>query len=319
MTESDDRITTNPLSFGHYRQHWWGHLIAAAFVMGEVGAGLVVLSLLTGFHEALLVGWLVVIVGKNTAHIMYLGRPERFWKVMKRPDRSWIARGFWATAILGVGGAFLLLPVFLGGAWTIPDLLFYPVAGITLLAALFIMFYDGLIMSTPRSVPLWNSYFVPTLCFSYGALGGVTLWMVISNYYAAPSVEPLTPLLADPTLLTGAIGELKIFLILANLVLVGYYLVTMSKREGTPQNNVEMLVRGRYRTVFLGVVLSIGLVATLIFAILHYTTHVRLWLIVIAATELVGEFALLYMLLQSGLYRVQTSPGLSEQQYRHID
>ncbi|MBI2874084.1 MAG: nitrite reductase, partial [Firmicutes bacterium] len=81
---------------GYRRQTEWSTLIALSFFFGKVGAGLFAISLFLGSGLLGLVGLVITAVGKGTAHLLYLGRPERFIRAMARPDRSWIARGIWS-------------------------------------------------------------------------------------------------------------------------------------------------------------------------------------------------------------------------------
>ncbi|MDH3991156.1 MAG: hypothetical protein OEV34_18625, partial [Gammaproteobacteria bacterium] len=61
-------------------------------------------------------------------------------------------------------------------------------------------------------------------------------------------------------------------------------------------------------TVFVGLVIILGLVGTIILASLHLWLG-AVWLFVaIAVTELTGDFALLMVLLKSGLFSTQAPP-----------
>jgi formate-dependent nitrite reductase membrane component NrfD len=88
------------LKYGYYRQAWWNWLIGTAFFCGGLGAGLFLISLASGQRLGMILGYLVVVLGKNGAHLLYLGRPARFWRADMRPDRSWIARGIWQAGCL---------------------------------------------------------------------------------------------------------------------------------------------------------------------------------------------------------------------------
>jgi len=63
---------------GYNPQTEWAWLITTAFFLGEVGAGLFLVSLFLpgkiGLVSAI-AGWLIVTVGKNTFHFIYLGKP----------------------------------------------------------------------------------------------------------------------------------------------------------------------------------------------------------------------------------------------------
>src|SRR3990172_7389619 len=86
-------------SVGFRVQREWSWLILFAFFLGGMGAGLFLISYFIGFNIGLVVGLLIVAVGKNTAHLLFLGRPERFWRAFTQPFISWISRGIYFDTI----------------------------------------------------------------------------------------------------------------------------------------------------------------------------------------------------------------------------
>ncbi|MFQ5776699.1 MAG: NrfD/PsrC family molybdoenzyme membrane anchor subunit [Terriglobia bacterium] len=288
-------IAPHRFSYGYYRQTWWNWLIGSAFFFGEIGAGLFLTSILTGHWLGMVSGYLVVVVGKNAAHLLYVGRPERFWRAALRPDRSWIARGIWATGVFAVAGFLSLFPRVLEPYWhfgTQSELLIAFLAG---LSAFFIMFYDGFVMKASRSIPFWYTPLLPVLCITYASLGGTTLSLTLREL-SGESV---------PALLVKA----EYFLLVVNLLLLAIYLFRMSRWAPAARESVGLLLRGAYAFAFLGLVLLVGLVGTLLLSIVHSWTDWT-WLVVLVATcELTGDFALLMVLLKSGLFSPQTAPA----------
>ena len=297
--QSSIAIAPHRFAYGYYRQSWWNWLIGTAFFFGEIGAGLFLVSLLTGHALGLLVGYLIVMVGKNTAHLMYLGRPARFWRAAMRPDRSWIARGIWATGIFGVCGALLLLPRFLSFAWQPQGTAASAVVWLAGLAALFIMFYDGFVMNSSRAIPFWNTAMLPLLCLTYAALGGTTLSLTLRELTGTGEAAP------------ALLVQFEYILLVTNMVLLAMYLAHMWDWSPAARETVRMLVVGPYARFFLGLVLAVGLVATLLLALVHSQMHATWLAILIAACELTGDFALLMVLLKSGLFSPQTAPAYS--------
>ncbi len=297
MTTYSATIAPHTFAYGFYRQTWWAWLIGSAFFFGEIGAGLFLVSLLAGQWVGMLVGYLIVMVGKNLAHLLYLGRPERFWRVATRPDRSWIARGIWATGILGVTGFILLAPHVLGvtpqlsaGASTV-------VFWLAALSAFFIMFYDGFVMSVSRAIPFWHTKMLPLLCLTYASLGGVTLFLTFNVLLRWESVH------------AGLLLRIEYALLAANFVLLAVYLYRMSRWLPAARETTRSLLKGHYAGVFLGLVVFAGLIGTLLLASLHIW-FVSMWLVIgIAATELTGDFALLMVVLKSGLLSAQAAPS----------
>ncbi|HSA92000.1 MAG TPA: DmsC/YnfH family molybdoenzyme membrane anchor subunit [Terriglobales bacterium] len=286
-------IAPHRFGYGYYRQSWWNWLIGTAFFFGEIGAGLFLVSLITGHALGLLVGYLIVMVGKNTAHLMYLGRPARFWRAAMRPDRSWIARGIWATGIFGVTGAVLLLPRYLALGWQPAP----AIAWLAGLAALFIMFYDGFVMNSSRAIPFWNTGMLPLLCLTYAALGGTTLSLTLRELTGQGETAP------------ALLVQFEYILLVTNLVLLAMYLAHMWDWSPAARETVRMLVVGRYARFFLGLVLALGLVATLLLAVIHSRVPATWLAVLIATCELTGDYALLMVLLKSGLFSPQTAPA----------
>jgi formate-dependent nitrite reductase membrane component NrfD len=271
-------IARHRFAYGNYRQEWWSWLIGSAFFFGEIGAGLFVVSLLTDQWLGMLIGFLVVSVGKNGAHLLYLGRPERFWRAAMRPDRSWIARGIWATGIFMASGFLVLFPQALAPVWTPGDQLLQVAAVVAGVAAFFIMFYDGFVMNSSPAIPFWHSQLLPVLCLSYAALGGATLGLTLMKLQG----------LEIPALLINA----EYFLLVFNLLLLGFYLFHMSKLRPAARESVRLIV---------------GLFGVFMFSVaqnwIQWTTLIGL----VSVCELTGSFALLMVLLKSGLLSAQSA------------
>ncbi len=166
---------------GYNPQKEWAWLITTAFFLGEVGAGLFLVSLFLPGKVALwsaIVGWLIVTAGKNTAHFIYLGKPWRFWRMVFRPQTSWISRGFYATGSLMAFG-FLHIVASMAGKHHHIKHAHHVACGIS--AHSVVMIYDGIVMTYSPSLPLWNNSLLPILRLSYAVMGGVTLALLIAG------------------------------------------------------------------------------------------------------------------------------------------
>lgn len=285
-------------AYGYYRQEWWSWLIGSAFFFGEIGAGLFLVSLLSGYWTGMAAGFLIVVVGKNTAHLLYLGRPARFWRAAMRPDRSWIARGIWATGVFMASGLALLFPQVLAsfGMPAEGTAIIHVLAGAS---AFFIMFYDGFVMKASRSIPFWSTWLLPVLCLTYAALGGSTAALALRELGGG----------SNPRWLVQA----EYSLLVVNLVLLVLYLFRMSRWHPAARQSVQLLLRGTYAFAFLGLVLLVGLAGTFFFSLMHSLTHWTWMVILVATCELTGDFALLMVFLKSGVFSPQTAPALRAQ------
>lgn len=243
----------------------------------------------------MVIGYLIVVVGKNSAHLLYLGRPLRFWRAAMRPDRSWIARGIWATGIFAAAGFVYLMPHLFGGAWRLLDSAQTFSAWIAGLAALFIMFYDGLLMSASPAIAFWHTPMLPLLVLMYATLGGTTLSLALREI--AGLHDQVVP----------ALLHAERLLLLGNLVFLGAYLWRMSRWTPAARETVRLLLAGPYARAFVGIVVSVGLVATFLLSLAAAGAATRALLLVIATCELAGDFTLLLLLLKSGLFAPQTA------------
>lgn len=288
-------IAPHRFAFGYYRQSWWNWLIGTAFFCGGLGAGLFLVSLLTRSAAGMIAGYLIVVVGKNTAHLLYLGRPLRFWRAAVRPDRSWIARGIWATGIFGIAGLVCLLPYLFGANWELGGRAGAMVSWVAALSAFFIMFYDGLVMKASPAIPFWRTGMLPLLCLMYATLGGTTLSLTLRAILGV--TDRFAPLLL----------RAEHWLVVANLFLLGIYLLRMSRWVPAARETVRLLLKGAYARAFVGLVLLVGLVATLLLSLVAARSQAAWLLLLIAACELTGDFTLLMVLLRSGLFSPQTA------------
>jgi len=288
-------IAPHRFAVGYYRQTWWNWLIGSAFFFGEIGAGLFLISFLTGHWLGMAVGYLIVMVGKNSAHLLYLGRPARFWRAAMRPHQSWIARGIWATGVFAASGFLVLFPRFLEPYWQLGAASKAAIGVLAGFSALFIMFYDGFVMKASRSIPFWDTGLLPVLCLTYATLGGTTLALTLRELRGE----------AVPAVLVNA----EYLLLVLNLVLLGVYLFRMSRWTLAARESVRLLLHGAYAFAFLGLVLLVGLMGTLALSLVHHWMQWTWMVVLVAACELTGDFALLMVLLKSGLFSPQTAPA----------
>ncbi|HPD60486.1 MAG TPA: polysulfide reductase NrfD [Thermodesulfobacteriota bacterium] len=286
-------IEEDTFEVGYNPQKEWAWLITTAFFLGEVGAGLFLVSLfLTGKISlwSSIVGWLIVTAGKNTAHFIYLGKPWRFWRMVFRPQTSWISRGFFATGALMVFGFFHI--VF--ASQEIVNPLSSVVMWLAGFSAFVVMIYDGIVMTYSPSLPLWNNSLLPILRLSYALMGGVTLSLLIS---ALPQLAAAPLLATEAHVLEG----LERWLIIVNLVMIVVYILTLTYSVATAKESAYLIVREKYPVVFWFGVVLVGLVVIFLLPVI-VTTHNLSLLISVAICELIGDFCILFLLIRSGVY-----------------
>lgn len=297
MTTGNISIAPHRFAFGYYRQVWWNKLIGTAFFLGGIGSGLFIISFLTHYAPGMLVGYLIVVGGKNTAHLLYLGRPERFWRAAMRPDRSWIARGIWACGFFAVSGLLCLLPYWANASLQLPGWLNSLAASVAIASAVFISFYDGFVMNQSAAIPFWNSKLLPFLVLMYAALGGVTLSLTLRELQGIGGST------------TEFLSTSERFLLVANLLMLCGYLWNMMNRVPAAGETVRSLLRGAYARAFVGLVLVVGIGTALLLSLVHDEVRSTWLAVLIASCELTGDFSLILLLLKSGLFAPQTAPG----------
>jgi len=270
---------------GFRLQTEWATLIAAAFFFGKIGSGLFLMSLFINSWVGALVGLLIVLIGKGGAHLLYLGRPERFWRGLTKPGTSWVARGFWAMMIMMVSGTIYLFSPIGSTASSV----FAVIAGIS---AFVVAIYDGFLMNSSPSIPLWNTAMMPVLCLFYSLLGGTTLTLFLIEFgFAEVAVE------------TIFLSNMEIVLLLTNLIIMILYLLSMANATAAAKESLRLLVRGTFALPFYVLALGIGLVFTLLMSY-FVGTHGGAGVVgLITAADLVGHYFLFYLLLRVGVYK----------------
>jgi sulfite dehydrogenase (quinone) subunit SoeC len=287
-----DRIPTrrlliggNQFLIGYQQQQEWAWLIATAFFLGKVGGGLFMISFFTDFKLGALVGVLLVGVGKTTAHLLYLGRPERFLRAVWRWKTSWISRGILAMI------AFCIL-----GALYVADYVhvtFVPHGarhGFGIAAVVFafvLMFYDGFVLRASKGVPLWDTYLMPVLMLFYATLGGIagTLALEVLNGSAT----------------THSLEWLGIALLAVNGALLVFFLFESRLRHAASELAVTLLTRDRLAGVFVAAV-AVGIGGTLVLAAVSLGTHDRVVLPIASVCDSLGQFFLFFAILRAGIH-----------------
>ena len=285
-------IEDDTFEVGYNPQKEWAWLITTAFFLGEVGAGLFLVSLFLAGKVGLgsaIVGWLIVTAGKNTAHFIYLGKPWRFWRMVFRPQTSWISRGFYATGSLMLFG-FLHIILQWQESVTSLSILIMWLAGIS---AFWVMIYDGIVMTYSPSLPLWNNSLLPILRLSYALMGGVTLSLLIAG-------TPQLAAMVNASELHG-LGNLERWLIIVNLVMIIVYILTLTYSVSTAKESAYLMVKEKYPAVFWFGVVLVGLVVIFLLPVI-VKTHNLPFLVSVAICELIGDFCILFLLIRSGVY-----------------
>jgi formate-dependent nitrite reductase membrane component NrfD len=187
-------IQTKPYEFmvSYTPQTEWiekgGVKLWLAFFFIELGAGMFLIASLFDNFAATAVGWLLCAVLGGGLHLLYLGKPLRFWRMAFSSGwkTSWISRGI-------IFVSFFLMLGFIHMAllkWQIR------VTGLLVAADIFAfltIIYGGFAMNYVNGISLWNTALLPVIYGVSGLWGGaeVTLGIALGTgtIEIGPAVE----------------------------------------------------------------------------------------------------------------------------------
>lgn len=273
------------------RQTEWidrrGIFLWIAFYAGGLGGGLYLVSLYFNSLWGMFLSWLIIAVVKGGAHLIYLGKPLRFWRIVFRPNSSWLARG-----IIFVLAFVLFAALQLGLSYWLPgtavEIVFKVLAG---MAALAVTVYTGFVLNTVKAVPFWNSTLLPLLFVLCGILGGFGLSVIIGLNGGNVDIAAAE---------TGSR-----WLLIANALLIVVYLWAAANRETTGKKSVVEQMRGNLAPVFWIGIVVLGIVIPLAIAFSSYLVGEvsSVLLVTGVACEVIGGLALRYCVLKAGAYK----------------
>lgn len=288
--ERRDKLEAHEWMIRYTRQTEWidrrGLVLWIAFYAGGLGGGLYLVSLYFNSLWGMFLSWLIIAIVKGGAHLIYLGKPLRFWRIIFRPQTSWLARGLIFVLLFVVFAAIqLVFSYWLPG--TAGEIVFKVLAGITALA---VTVYTGFILNTVKAVPFWNSALLPVLFVLCGVLGGFGLSVVIA--LNGGHVE----------IVAAETGSR--WLLIINALLIVIYLWAAANRETTGKQSVMEQIRGSVAPIFWIGIVILGIIIPLAIAFSSYfISEISAALLVTGvACEVAGGLALRYCVLKAGAY-----------------
>ncbi len=259
-------------------------LILAHFLTGT-GAGTWIFSAFFNNDQALIAGFILVGLG-GIAHFLFLGRPERFWRMITRFSSSWISRGLAGmTLFMIVAFVYLVLIFFADQASAFSGI----VLALSLLGALWIVVYKGFVWASSKGIPLWNTPLVPALYIAYALRAGVAVLLMVAALGNGQ---------------TAVLEPIKLWLAISTAVLVFIYLEVMRGSSTTALRSVELMLSGRMAIPFYVGVALVGLAIPIVIGGLAYAGDLPIGLLGLAALfSLIGDLAVIYCVAKAGLYR----------------
>jgi formate-dependent nitrite reductase membrane component NrfD len=264
-----------------------GILISLSLYAGVLGGGSYLVSLYFNNLWGMFISWLIILILKGGFHIAHAERPLKLWRMILRPQTSWISRGLILTILLiGFGALQLVFSYWLPG--TAGEILF---KALTAVMAFGVITYAGFTMNYVNGIPFWNSAILPALFMSWGILSGLALVMAIDLGGANVDIEAL------------AAGN-RVSLIIA-AILIALYLWTATYAGATSSQSVRGLTRGYTALVSgIGVVLC-GIIIPLAISLSSYfggNIPAPPLAILSIVCEIIGGLALTYCVLKVGVY-----------------
>ncbi len=265
-----------------------GLLLWLAFFFIELGAGMFFMGSLFQSRTSMLAGWLICGLLGGGLHLLFLGRPLRFWRIVFSGGfrTSWISRG------LIFVGLFLLLGLISIVISTQSD----PPTALLIAANVFAfltVIYGGFAMNFVNGIPLWNTALLPVLFVISGLWGGaeVTLGIALAggDFVAGLSIENWT----------------RIFLI-GFILMIPVYLISVRYTTLTGQASVRSLVSGKMSPLFWPAVVFLGMLVPVLSVIISFIIGLEqtpvAFLYIAIACGLIGDLSLRYLILSCGMY-----------------
>lgn len=291
MQTSRQWMVTHEWMLKGNRQTEWidnkGLLLWLAFYTGGLGGGLYLVSLFFNNLWGMLAGWIIVAVLKGSFHMLYLGKPTRFWRLLSHPQSSWLSRGlFFVAGFAGVGFIQILLSYFVPEQ-TALILALKVIAGTF---ALCVATYTGFVLNNVKGVPFWDLPILPLLFVACGILGGFGMTVAIG---------------ISATEINMAAAEMgSRIMLLINALLIVIYLAMAARDHRTGQQSVLFQLTGGISPIFWICVVLLGILIPASIAVYSLFGGEAVSLILILGTvcEITGGVMLRYCVLKSGIY-----------------
>ena len=216
-----------------------------------------------------------------------LGRPFKAVRSFSNAGTSWMARGAVWNLLLVVLVVALLVVEQAGNRG-----LSLVTALLTLVLALLVAAYPGLLLFASRDIGLWRSVWLPLLFFAYSLTGGASLLVLFDVARALRLGFSLSGLALLLTVLAGALFAL-------------YCAVVARSRAAGVAHGWRQLIRGELRGPFVGGGIALGLILPLFcfidFAFLAQDTGA--WIGAVGAVGfLAGAYVVRYCLLRAACH-----------------
>jgi formate-dependent nitrite reductase membrane component NrfD len=296
MATRDFPIVGDSLALGYRFQRHWNQSMANAFFCGELGAGVFLAAFLYGSVVGMIVGVLITAILKTYFHLSHMGVPERSWRAILRPDRSWISRGaisivfFTGAAILYIVLGRLGLLGWLGLAdGAFGQGLLWLVQLVAVVFAMVVMVYHGFAIADSSSIAFWNTGLMPVSSFSYSFFSGLVVTMNLDPRAGAEAVGMMPP-----------IHSAALIALVLTIIVLAAMLQAANRGAPGARKSLGLLLReGPYVKAFYGLVVLAGLVLPFV---LLFAPSSRISDVLILVGVLAGYYTFRSLVFKVGLY-----------------
>ena len=288
-------MAVREFTVGSRPQAVWGWLVILDFFLAGTGSGLFILSLLLGYPLGMAVAVFLVLAG-SALLLADLTRPTNAWRVILRPNSSWLSRGTISIAVFTVLAIFhtIYLSSHASGglvsstAWQNVPGWEKILAVISGLAAAAVALYPGFLLGSMRGIPLWSNILSPALFLSSALIAGLGVALLLPL-----GINDLKTLIA---LQIGGIG----FILLQLVLLLSLF---FTSQVGDTKTSVMRLTQGDLKFSFYVGVLAFGLIAPMGFSLIGLATlGYTILPLASGILLLIGQLLLRYNLVKAGIF-----------------
>lgn len=279
------------------RQNTFGGLIAIDLFLGGTGAGIFFISfimdLMNRFQNITKIGaitGLILVLMGTLILFLDLGNKSRLYRLFSNPS-SWVARGtcfITGFVIFGIVYSVFSWSLF---SWILLDkttLLGKVVGGIAAFFSFMTMLYTGMLFSTMKRIPLWNTPVLPLLFFFSSLYTAMAFLLLIGGLLVGIPVEGL-----------HLLAMIEITFILLQLLLLGVFLWASGYNTTTTVESIRLLKKPLFNigVIIFGLIIPLGL-------LIYYNVvdNGGMLTILLAALLLIeGGFLLRYCIIKAGI------------------
>lgn len=278
------------LSSDYRPQREWGTgkgiwMVIGHFLSGVAGGTWLLATLYDNLYGQM-VAYVFAALGA-LAHLVFLGRPERAFNMMRRVRTSWISRGFVGLSLFLVGGGIHLAIALLApaGTW---QALSSVASAVAWVGTITIIAYKGFCYTASKGIPFWHSSLHPAVYIAYAIRGGIAAMLVIGAVTGAAASNSLLQLWVGVTALVTLFFVLEIQGALAS----GNIAAKWSVRD---------LLTGRLSMSFYGGTLALGLIVPGLL-LTNYAATSPMAMALIGIASVCGDFFEKYTTVTAGVY-----------------